>query len=662
MTGHPDGAVIYAEAFAAGLRPPPRLTVSEWADRHRMLQTKNAAEPGLYRTDRVPYVREIADALSRDSRVRKVVCMKGAQLGLTEVGNNWIGYTIDHAPCPMLLVMPTEILGERTSKQRLDPMIEMTPVLSERVAARKSRTAGNTTLVKDFDGGILLIAGANSASGLRSTPARNLFCDELDIWPGEIGSSGDPLKLAQRAQRTFASVGAKTFLVSTPGIDGRSRIADEFEKSDRSFYHVPCLDCGELQRLRWRNVKYDVDDEGDVVPKSARYACEHCGSMWPEAWKDEFLARGVWIPEVPERSSRVRGFHISSLYSPFGWFSWTDAAEMFEDGRKDPASLMVFVNEVLGETWREKGEAPEWEQLYRRRETYKIGAVPAGGLILTAGVDVQKDRLECELVAWGRNRESWSIDYIVIPGNVTTAEPWESLEEVLHRTYPHASGLRLPVRMMAVDSGDGNTTQNVYGWVRGQSRSRVIAIKGDDRLPVLVASPSAVDVKVGGKKLRRGLKLWRIGVGLAKGELYGWLRREAPTHPDCDGWPLGWCHFPEYAEGYFKGLTAEELVVRLKRAPGRAGPGRRVYEWTKVRDRNEPLDCRVYARAAAAVVGVDRWGDEEWDRIAANLGATARRAASAQKPTAEPEHERGRDRDRDRDRDRMNLGRHRRRR
>ncbi|MEM7308893.1 MAG: phage terminase large subunit family protein [Planctomycetota bacterium] len=652
---HPDSAAVYAEAFAAGLRPPPRLTVSEWADEHRMLQGKNAAEPGPFRTDRVPYTREIADALSRDSRVRKVVVMKGAQLGLTEVGNNWIGYTIGHAPCPMLMVMPTKQLAERTSKQRLDPMIESTPELAQVVRDRKGRGAGNTMLVKDYDGGILVLVGANSPADLRSTPARNVFGDELDIWPGEVGSSGDPVKLAERAQRTFATSGAKTFLVSTPGVEGRSRISDEFQDSDRSYYHVPCPDCGELQRLVWRNVRYELDDSGHVDEESVRYACEECGSLWPESAKEAFLAEGVWIPEAPERSAKVRGFHISSLYSPYGWYSWAEAAQQFEDGKSDPAVLKVFVNETLGETWRDRGEAPDWERLYRQREEYKIGTVPAGGLVLTAGVDVQADRLEVEIVAWGRQRESWSVDYVVLPGKVEEQEVWDQLEELVASTYPHASGLRLPIRMMAVDSGFA--TQTVYSWVRARRRSQVIAIKGRDSLPVLVSAPTPVDVKSGGRKISRGLKLWHVGSGLAKEELYGWLRREPPLHPERDGWPMGWCHFPQYAEGYFRGLTAEEMHVYVKRDK-HGGLGRRTYEWTKIRDRNEPLDCRVYARAAAYVVGVDRWGEAEWDKREAELGDVARRAAERAKKdverSAEPEPQR--------ERGRLNLGRHRRRR
>jgi phage terminase large subunit GpA-like protein len=624
-----DGGELWVEAFAAALRPPPRLTVSEWADRYRQLQTKNAAEPGAYRTSRVPYVREIADCLSEGSPARKVVVMKGAQLGLTEVGNNWIGYTIHHSPAPMLMVMPSDDLAERTSRQRLTPMFESTPELAERIAPVKSRTAGNTTLVKDFAGGILVLASAGSTGQLRSTPAKNLFCDELDEWPVEIGAGADPLKLAERAQRTFPF--RKSFLISTPTSEGRSRIAAEFENSDRRFYHVPCPDCGEFQKLVWTGVRYEVDAGGDVVPESVAYACCSCGVLIPERRKTEMLAKGIWVPQAPERSSDVRGYHISSLYSPVGWYSWLDAAQDFEVGRKDPVKLHAFVNEVLGETWREKGDAPDWEQLYRRREPYPIGTVPAGGLVLTAGVDVQDDRLEIEVVAWGRNRESWSVDYLVYPGNTAEPEPWEQLEQLLHRKYTHVSGLELPIRAMAVDSGF--RTQTVYAWVRGQPRTRVFACQGMDPLPVLVAAPSAVDVKIGGRKLRRGLKLWGIGTGLAKEELYGFLRRDPPLHPERDGWPHGWCHFPEYPEGFFRGLTAEELQVRVKRSAGATGRGRRVYVWEKIRERNEPLDCRVLARAAANVHGIDRWKAEDWDRAATSMGAAPAPPPPAPAPT-----------------------------
>lgn len=595
----------YTEAFLEGLKVPDRLTVSEWADRHRVLSPRASAEHGAWRTSRTPYLREIMDCLSSSSPVREVVVMAGAQTGKTECGNNWVGYVIDHMPGPMLYVQPTVELVKRVSKQRIDPMIQESPNLRRKVSGWRSRDSSNTVQLKEFPGGVLIFTGANSAVGLRSMPARFLFFDECDAYPGDVEGEGDPIELAEARARTFAG-SSKVLKTSTPTIEGRSRIAAAYERSDRSRFHMPCPECGEFFVWVWKLIRWD---EGD--PRSARLLCEACGTLIEEGRKTWMLGNGIWVPEVPELSERIRGFHLSGLCSPVGWFSWGDAAEKWEEAQGQPAKLRVFVNTVLAETWKEKGEAPEWQRLYNRRSEYKIGTVPEGGILLTAGIDVQRDRLELEVVAWGHDRRSWSVEYFVLPGDTAEPEVWAQLEKLLARTWPHENGkAQLPITMAAVDSGF--QTQAVYAWVRKQRRDQVIAIKGREGMTVLVGIPKAVEVKVGGRRYRRGLKLWSIGVDLAKSELYGWLRMEKPTEGPM---PPGWCHFPEYPEEWFRQLCAEQIVARIVR-------GYRRYVWELTRERNEALDCRVYARAAASVAGLDRWSEEQWDRAAADLGSS----------------------------------------
>jgi phage terminase large subunit GpA-like protein len=378
--------------------PDPLLTVSEWADRYRVLSQRASSEPGRWRTARTPYLKEIMDCLSSSSPVQRVVFMKGSQTGGTEAGNNFIGYVIHEAPGPMMAVAPTVELAKRNSKQRLDPLIEESEVLRERVKERRSRDSGNTVLSKEFRGGVLILTGANSAVGLRSMPARYLFLDEVDGYPGDVEGEGDPILLAERRSATFQR--RKILLVSTPKTKGLSRIEREYEQSDQRRYFVPCPHCHERQTLELANLCWP---EGR--PREAEYACAHCGGLIGERHKTWMLERGEWRPTAPG-DGRTAGFHLSSLYSPVGWFSWADAAEMYEQAQNTPDLMKGLVNTVLGLPFEEEAEAPDWQRLYERRESYRIGVVPEPGLFLTAGVDVQKDRIEVEVVA-GAKKEQW---------------------------------------------------------------------------------------------------------------------------------------------------------------------------------------------------------------------------------------------------------------
>lgn len=585
---------IYNDSFNSGLRPDPLLTVSQWADNSRMLSQTASAEPGRWRTDRTPYLRGIMDALSPSSPIEKVVFMKGAQVGGTEAGNNWVGYIIDQAPGPMLVVQPTVEMGKRWSKGRLAPLIEDTPCIQNKVKDPRSRNSGNTVQSKEFTGGIIVVTGANSAVGLRSMPVRYLFLDEIDAYPGDADGEGDPVNLA--IQRTSTFTRRKVLLVSTPTIQGLSRIEHEFEASNKQHYWVPCPHCKELQILKWPQIKWDDD------PDKAYYECIHCQGKIEHHQKTWMLEHGCWKAENPEQT-KVAGFHLSSLYSPVGWFSWADAVKHFLQAKSNEQLLKVWVNTTLGETWVDKGEAPDWQRLYERREHYKIGIVPRGGLVLTAGVDVQKDRLELEVVAWGPNRESWSVDYKILLGDPEKDNIWQQLSEALQHSYESADGLYRPISMLAIDAGFA--TQEVYAWVREQSLNQVMAIKGTDKSLVPLGTPSKVDVTSRGKKLRRGVRLWPVGVSVLKSELYHALKLPILE----SGPPAGYCHFPEYDAGYFKQLTAEQLVTKVvKGYPKR--------EWQKIRERNEALDCRIYARAASIALGVDRFTDKQWQRLA----------------------------------------------
>ena len=598
-----DAAIYIADQFYKGAEPDSYMSVSEWADAYRMLSSKSASEPGRWRTARTPYLKEIMDCLSPKSPIQKVVFMKGAQIGGTECGNNWIGYIMHKAPGPIMAVSPTVDMAKRNSRQRIDPLIEECSALKSVVSSPKARDKGNTILSKDFQGGVLVMTGANSAVGLRSMPARYLFMDEIDGYPPDIDGEGDPILLAERRTATF-SKRKKIFLVSTPTIKGLSNIEREFGMTDQRYYVVPCPYCHKFQRLVWENIRSTED--------AVMYECEHCHTLIAEHYKTQMLASGFWQPSAPGDGISA-GFHLSSLYSPVGWLSWKECVDIYEKAKKNPTLMQGFQNTILGETYEQESDAPEWQRLYETREHYKIGTIPFGGLFLTAGVDIQKDRIECEVVAWGRQKQSWSVEYFVLDGDTAKPEVWQKLQNVLFKDYQHESGITLPIRVMCVDSG--YATQDVYSFVRqfsqavwGGSGARasqphtVVAIKGQSRDTAMILSTSKADTK------KKGLKVWNVSGPVIKTELYRWLRMQRVGE---DASQFGWCHFPEYGEEYFKQLTAERQVVRVTN-----GYPKPVWEKDPTR-RNEALDCRVYARAAAAIYGLDRMSERGWQELEA---------------------------------------------
>ena len=604
-----DAEKFIEEEFFKGVEPDSYMSVSDWADKYRMLSNKSASEPGRWRTARTPYLKEIMDCLSPHSPIQKVVFMKGAQIGGTECGNNWIGYIMHKAPGPIMAVSPTVEMAKRNSRQRIDPLIEDCIPLQSSVSSPRSRDKGNTMLSKDFLGGVLVMTGANSAVGLRSMPARYLFMDEIDGYPKDIEGEGDPILLAERRTATF-NKRKKIFLVSTPTVKGLSNIEREFGMSDQRYYLVPCPYCGAYQRLEWSNIK-QLDDG------SVQYECVHCQKLIGEHYKTQMLGQGRWEATATS-DGLTAGFHLSSLYSPVGWLSWQECVKIYEKAQKNPTLMQGFQNTILGETYEQESEAPEWQRLYETRETYPIGSIPMGGLFLTAGVDIQKDRIECEVVAWGRQKQSWSIEYFVLQGDTAKPEVWRELEKVLMKDYPHASGITMPIRVMCVDSG--YATQDVYSFVRqfnqavwGGAGARanaprtVVAIKGQSRDTAMILSTSKADTK------KKGLKVWNVSGPIIKSELYRWLKMERIGEDATD---FGRCHFPEYAEEYFKQITAERQVVRVTN-----GYPKPVWEKDPTR-RNEALDCRVYARAGAAIYGLDRLSEKAWMELEATIPAT----------------------------------------
>ena len=574
-----DGALIYRAAFRDGLKPDPDLTVSQWADKYRMLSNKASAEPGPWRTDRTPYLKEIMDCMSANSAVQKVVFMAGAQLGKTEGINNVVGYMIAHAPGPALFVQPTIEMAKRLSKQRLDSLIHETPCLAEKVAPARSRDSGNTMFSKEFPGGILLLTGANSATGLRSAPCRWVLLDEVDAFPSDVDGEGDPCALAERRASTFSR--RKIILTSTPMVKDTSRIETEYLASDQRRYYVPCPHCEHMQWLQWKNLQWR---DGD--PRTAAYVCESCGTHIQEHYKSEMLRKGEWRATATSQDARTVGFHLSSLYSPLGWKSWEEIVGEFLRAKNDAPLLKTFVNTVLGETWEEEtGAKLGADGLSERAEFYAAGEVPDGASILTAGLDVQDNRVAIGLYAWGRDEECWLVSHTEIYGDPAGQKLWDQVDDLLSRDYPHANGGRVKVAAVGCDSG-GHYTSEVYAYARGRKGKGIFALKGQSvRNKPPIGKPSKVDINYKGQVLKNSAEVYPVGTDTIKSTLFGRMKHNEPG--------AGYIHFhAEAGQEYFKQLTAEKQVVRYVK-------GFAIREWKKkAGDRNEALDCFVYSYAA----------------------------------------------------------------
>lgn len=542
------------------------------------------------------------DAVS-DPAVAEVVIMSSAQVGKTLLLKAIIGYHVHQDPAPMLLLQPTLEMAEAFSKDRLAPMVRDTPALRGRIADAKSRDSGNTLLHKGFPGGHITMAGANSPASLASRPIRIVLCDEIDRYPASAGAEGDPVNLAKKRTTTFWN--RKIVLVSTPTVRGASRIEAAFEQSDQRRYMVPCPHCAEFHALEWGNLRME---EGQ--PETAAMICPECGALYGDSDKPRMLRAGRW--EAQAEFKGVAGFHLNELYSP--WRTFGDVASDYLRAKDKPEQYKTWVNTSLGETFAEVGEAPEWQRIYDKRERYPIGSVPADVAFLTAGVDVQRDRLEVEVVGWAPGKRSYSIEYRVIEGDteaIGEGSPWARLRAmILSEQWEHASGLMVPLRYTCVDSGFRTTT--VYDFCRSVGMSRCAPIKGVDGQSTVISNPRPIDRKRDGKVAWRGLKLYLVGVSVVKDEFYGWLgldKAEDGTAPD------GYCHFPEYGQQHFKELTSEQLMT----VQDRKGYQKRV--WTKTPAvRNEPLDCRGYARAAAAILGIDRFKEPQWRKLRDQMG------------------------------------------
>jgi phage terminase large subunit GpA-like protein len=590
--------------------PPERLQLADWAEKNFYLSSKYSAKSGLI--ELYGFQREPFNAFT-DPRVSEIVLKVSTQMLKTILIQAAVAYIISEAPGPTLITQPSDSDAFEFSRERLSPMTQDCPALASKIAFGRTRDVSNSTLYKEFPGGSLSIVGAVSPANAARRTIQYLLCDEVNKYPASAGDEGSFVELADERTTKFRSRAKRVYSCSptTP----KGIISRKYELSDQRRPWVPCHACGERQVLKWIRVRWDRTLPFELQAQSAYYECEHCLAPWNDVQRRAAAENVQWRAEKPFRG--VAGFWINHLYSPDKKLSEIVQKFINAQATGDVNDLKVFINTNLGEEWVEQGEAPEYEKLLNQREDY-LGAVPAGALLVTAGADVHPDRIEVEVVGWGRRRESWSIDYVILDGRTSEPEVWQKLELLLGEVFVSASGAEMPISRIFVDSG--HATNDVYSWVRHQNSARVVAIKGQDHGLLPVGPPSPVDVTVNGRKIKSGLKIKTVQVSYFKGEFYSDLHKRRPTDEELAAgapYPPGYCHFPKdgnYGDEHFKQICSESLVTTRDRK------GRERREWRQNRPRNEALDCRIYARAAAWDLGMDRFKEHHWSELEGRRG------------------------------------------
>lgn len=609
MSNMHDGYQAVLDAMARGMEPDPNLTVDDWSDRFMIIpKSTGSNEAGPYRTARTPHAREVMRALSDSHPCKRVVVMGASQMLKTQVGLNWFMASIHQSPSNFLWLVPTGKLQKRAAS-RIDKTIAAIPQIQQRVAKPHSRDSNNNNDIKEYTGGALYLATAGAAANLSELSVRRVLFDEIDRAKDNVGGEGDPAELAEARQTTFER-NRKTYYPSSPTIEGESVIESLYKRGTQREALAECIHCGHAQTLDFFDatgaVRLLVSEDG----KRAMYPCIECGGLHEEGDKTRMFANGLWTEGVPG-DGETESFTISGLFLPYGWIPWISLVRQYnmakaklDEGSEE--SMIVFYNTRLARCWARSKESTRWDALQQRAEDYKLGAVPMGGIVLTAAIDTQAHRLELKVVAWGEGMECWVVDYHVIHGSPAEQETWDRADELLKGRYRHASGAMLTISATFVDSG-GSNTQDVYNFTASRKRRNVFAIKGHSRpdRPILSSKPSLVDINWRGQTQKQGAQLWFVGPDTAKDYLQArWSRASGP----------GAVHFSsQLPESYFKGLTSEYRTFGYKR-------GRKVSWWEKKKgEANEPLDLMNYNLAAAYFLGLHKKSEHGWQTLRGRL-------------------------------------------
>lgn len=595
MTSNRDAARLnrLLAKVLAGMTPPDDLPVTDWAEKYRRLSSESSAEPGPWRTDRTPYLREVMDSFT-DPRIHHIVMVAASQVGKSEVLNNCIGYIIAQDPGSILFVQPTNVDAKEFSKLRIAPMIRDTPVLRERVVAPKSRETGNTILQKTYPGGILTMCGSTEAHALASKPIRYVFGDERDRWATSAGNEGDPWDLAMARQTTFYN--AKAVEVSTPTIKNASAIEAAYATGTMERWKTRCPHCGGYHEIRWKDIRYEYEEKIIASKKTYKvttiyYVCPECGCVSDELTMKRAPAR--WEAENPDAYEQgTRSFWLNAFVSH--WATWESIVLKFLNAQGNSKKMQVVYNTCFGELWEDRGDLMDEGGLLKRREDYGMREdktpieLPDGVLVLTAGVDTQNDRMEYEIVGHGHFGETWGIEKGIVSGRPDSDETWAQLDDlVFNRVFRFKEGVGLRVSMSFVDEG-GSFTMQVRQRCNMRQGRKVFDIKGiygEDR--PFISPPKKMKILSPDGSYIGSCWQYQLGVDSGKQTIMDDLKVQTPG--------AHYCHFPlrdDYGEAYFNGLLSETHVYDASK--------KHPWQWVKIpgHERNEPLDCRNYANAA----------------------------------------------------------------
>ena len=619
MTKPVDAWDLVFRTRAASLRPRKRLSVSAWADANRRLSSKGSSEPGQWVTDRNPPLREPMDCLSRHSPVKTVVLMFPIQFGKTEIAINWLGYTMDHNPGPVMVCLPGEVSMNKWIAQKLNPALAETHAMQRALTSVASRDSANQRNFKDFEGGQLYIEHAGSPQRLKSTTVRYMVVDELDEFAAALQGGDDPVEMLNGRTSAFPTTG-KTLYISTPQTDGTSRIQSLYADSDRRQYHVPCPECGHQQPLEWSGLHWSQQADGEY---HAYYACRECWSAIEEHHKTDMIRRGRWIADNPNAPAHTRGYTINALYYQFGLGPrWADLVRMWIKAQNYSAKLKTFINDRLAQPWEDPAMRAVKHNVVRdRAEPYALRTAPMGVLCITAGVDTQDNRLAVHLTGWGRGLRAWTLDYLELMGDPANDDVWLRLTDLLNKPIEHASGALLSIEAAAIDTG-GHRGEHVKAFVRSGKVRRPMAIFGAVRnnAPPLDRG-RLVDVTWRGKTDKRGMTLYQVGTVAIKHHLYSLISTDTDKQPSERMLHLS----DELDHSYFQGLTSETYNPKHNRFEKRGGA------------RNEPLDTWVYSYAAAhhPELRLHRASKADWDARETRLQNNAHTAIkTATQPAA----------------------------
>ena len=581
--------------------PPPRLNLVEWSQANVKLPD-GPFEGQYFNLAKTPYLEPILRRLSPEHPATKISVRKSAQVGYTTVLIAWLLAVIAHIGGKSMIVQPSLPAARDFNEEKFQPSLDACDSASERIDAVETKAR-----FKKFPGGYVRLTGANSSKDLSSKTIKWMACDEVDRWPSDLDQQGDPMGMVDARQFAFLATGEfKKLVGSTPTIEGSSRIDADFEAGEQCCWEVPCPHCGEFQQLVWERLGYRAE-----WPHEAEYECAHCGEMIGHHEKDRMVRAGrESVPRNPG-PGKDWSYEIDALLSPF--VTWDAMVAAYMASKDDPLTLKAWTNLWRGKSFKLTGEAPGWRDLMERAQSIKAtlrGQIPAWVLFLTAGVDVQQNRIEVTLYGWGLGKTRIAIDWLVLEGDTADLAVWGRLTEVWQAEYRTTNGSIRFIEMMAVDAG--YRADMVCNWVRGKEtaprgRPKAMAIRGTPRVTDwILGGAHKHDFDLPGKKKRGAVMIWWVGSHIGKASFYGFLGLQGPN--EAGQFPPGFVHAAsDFPEEFFQQATAETM------RPVERRNGTVDYEWVRpAGKRNEVLDCSVYAHAAAIHLGMDRMSPQDW--------------------------------------------------